>query len=95
LAPAAVSGAAALWGAGAKGATFLNAVGLDSRVVAVVDVNPRKWGQYVPGTGHRVVAPEELKNHRIDTVVITNGSYRREISERLVELGISADVICV
>lgn len=86
---------AALWGAGAKGATFLNTVGRDSRIVAVVDVNPRKWGRYVPGTGHIVGAPDDLPAHEVDTVVITNASYRNEIRDRLSELGISADVVCV
>jgi len=86
---------AALWGAGAKGTTFLNALGRDSRVVAVVDVNPRKWGRFVPGTGHQVAAPAALRDHVIGTVIITNSTYRREISEELAVLGITADVVCV
>jgi len=86
---------AALWGAGAKGTSFLNALGRDSRVVAVVDVNPRKWGRYVPGTGHQVVGPTVLRDVVIDTVVITNAAYRREITEELAALGINAAVVCV
>ena len=39
----------ALWGAGAKAVTFMAL--LDRRVDAVVDINPRKLGSFLPGSG--------------------------------------------
>jgi hypothetical protein len=86
---------AALWGAGAKGTTFANAVGRDSRLAVVVDVNPRKWGLFLPGTGQVVYAPAALGDLEVDTVVITNAAYLQEIRDELATLGIGADVVCV
>jgi hypothetical protein len=86
---------AALWGAGAKGTTFANAVGRGSRLAFVVDLNPRKWGLYLPGSGQVISAPADLRDVGVDTVVITNATYLQEIRDELATLGIGADVVCV
>ena len=57
-----------LWGAGSKGVTFLNVVGRDARITAVVDINPKKIGHFAAGTGHPIVAPEALTD--VDVVLI-------------------------
>lgn len=93
-APAEDAGLVALWGAGAKGVTFLNAVNGAARL-AVVDRNPRKWGRYLPGTGHRVDSPDTLAAAAVSTVLITNEAYRSEITHELTELGVSATVVAV
>jgi hypothetical protein len=82
----------ALWGAGAKGVTFLNVVPGGADIEPVVDLNPRKQGTFVPGTGQRVVAPGALAGQPLDEVWILNPLYRREIESQLRELGVGADV---
>jgi SAM-dependent methyltransferase len=82
----------ALWGAGAKGLGFLNAIDPDGRLAAVVDLNPRKHGKFLPVTGHRIRGPDELRGRDIQTVIITNPAYRREIEAALKDLGVSATV---
>ena len=84
----------ALWGAGAKGVTFLNAVDHAARM-SVVDLNPGKWGRYLPGTGHRVDDPGTLAQRQIATVLITNPAYRDEIADHLNRIGVRADVVSV
>lgn len=81
----------ALWGAGARGVAFLNAVDPDA-ILLVVDLNPRKWGRYLPGTGHEVIPPEALASSSVTQVLITNPAYEIEISEHLQRLGIHASV---
>ena len=81
-----------LWGAGAKGLSFLNAVDEDRRIAAVVDVNPAKWNRFLPVTGHEVIGPDELRTKDIEHVVITNPAYRAEIERALAEIGIDARV---
>ena len=55
-------GRCVVWGAGAKGVAFLNQIDSSAEVVhAIVDLNPRKQGRYVPGTGHAIVAPQRLQ----------------------------------
>jgi hypothetical protein len=86
----------AVWGIGTKGTTFLNWVPGADDVAAVVDVNPRKHGRFVPGTGHRVVGPEDLVAAPPDVVLVMNPMYEREIRGTLDRLGLDAtDVIVV
>jgi SAM-dependent methyltransferase len=82
-----------VWGAGAKGLGFLNAVDPERRLAGVIDLNPAKSGQFLPVTGHRIIGPEELRPQAVSTVVITNPAYRREIEAALVELDIHAEVL--
>jgi SAM-dependent methyltransferase len=83
----------ALWGAGAKGLGFLNAVDPDRRLGAVVDLNPHKQGQFLPVTGHVITGPDELRGQDIRSVIITNPSYRNEIESDLRQLGVRAGVL--
>jgi SAM-dependent methyltransferase len=85
----------ALWGAGAKGAMFVNAFRDASSVEYIADVNPRKWDLYIPGTGQRVVSPEFLKQFQPDVLVIVNANYRDEIGRDVRSLGITPDLISV
>lgn len=84
-----------LWGAGAKGVTFLNAVENGHYVDAVIDLNPRKHGRYVPGTGQEVLSPGELRSQRPGTVLITNPLYEAEIRAHLATMDVNAEVLCV
>ena len=82
-----------VWGAGSKGVTFLNATGAGEEIAAVVDINPRKQGKYVAGTGQRIVAPAELAALRPDFVIIMNANYRAEIAGMLAEVGVKAEIL--
>jgi SAM-dependent methyltransferase len=81
----------ALWGAGAKGATFLNALRDVSGVEYIVDVNPHKHGRFVPGTGQKVVAPEFLREYQPDLIVITNPNYETEIRRAVAKLDLTPE----
>jgi hypothetical protein len=88
------AGGVAVWGAGAKGATFCNLVDPDCRrITCVIDVNPAKQGKYVAGTGHRILAPEQLARERVAAVLVLNPNYVREIADHLGRLGSAAVVI--
>jgi len=84
-----------LWGAGAKGAMFLNAFGKVNSLEYVVDVNPHKCGSYIPGTGQKVVSPEFLKQYRPDVLLLANPNYRDEISREVAALGIAPDLLSI
>jgi hypothetical protein len=79
------------WGAGSKGNTFLNLVGKD--VTAIVDINPKKHGKFVAGTGQPIIAPERLTEADPSTVVIMNPIYQNEIAEQLHALGLAPDLL--
>jgi SAM-dependent methyltransferase len=82
-----------LWGAGSRGVQFLNFADPHRRLAAVVDVNPRKWGRFLPVTAHRVEAPERLADVAPRAVIITNPAYRDEIAAHLARLGVTADLL--
>lgn len=82
-----------LWGAGSKGVTFLNVVPeAAGDVVAAIDVNPRKHGRYVAGSGHRIIGPAELAGVDPAVVVVMNPMYRDEIAGQLEAAGVRASV---
>jgi SAM-dependent methyltransferase len=85
----------ALWGAGAKGAMFLNAFNHASLLEYTVDVNPHKWGLYVPGTGQKVVSSEFLKVYQPNVLLIANPNYHDEISRQMSALGIQASLLSI
>jgi SAM-dependent methyltransferase len=87
--------AAALWGAGSKGVTFLNAVDGGAGVVQVVDVNERKHGRHVPGTGQEVIGPEALAASPPDVLLVMNPLYVGEIRGRLQAIGVDPEVVLV
>ncbi len=87
-------GKVALWGAGAKGATFANMVDPDGAIIdCVVDLNPAKQGNYIPGTGHPIVAPESLPHLGIANAVLMNPNYREENIALLNELRIALNLV--
>ena len=83
----------AVWGGGSKGVTFLNVLQPGETVGCMVDINPRKQGMFVSGTGQAVVGPEYLKTYKPDVVIIMNPVYREEIAAQLAGLGVSAEVL--
>ena len=73
-------GSVAIWGAGAKGSTFLNLLDKEAeKVKCVIDINPKKQHQFVGGTGHYIIKPEELQEYGIENVVVMNVNYMDEI----------------
>lgn len=84
-----------LWGAGSKGIAFVNAIRESAEISCLIDINPAKQGKYIPGTGHEVMPPEYLADHRPDTVLIANNIYHEEIRARLDSLKVTARMHCI
>ena len=72
-------GAIALWGAAAKGTTLANLLDPDAHIIAaLVDLNPRKQGCFVGGSGHPIESPQCLVTRAISTTVVVNPLYLAE-----------------
>ncbi len=82
-----------VWGAGSKGVTFLNAMDAGDEIVAVVDINPRKQGKFVAGTGQQIIPPSQLVELHPDFVIIMNANYREEIGGMLKEVGVNSEIL--
>jgi len=87
-------GPVAVWGAGAKGVTFLNILDPDAcLIVAAIDINPRKQNMYVPGTGHQCLAPNALTALGIHSALVTNPNYKDEVCSIIQEIAPDCRVI--
>ena len=81
-----------VWGSGSKGVTFLNVLHTQDQIAYVVDINPRKQGKFVAGSGQQIVAPDFLREVQPQVVIVMNPLYREEIAASLAELGVTAEV---
>jgi SAM-dependent methyltransferase len=86
---------AVVWGAGAKGVTFLNLLKVRGAIEYIVDMNFRKHWKYVAGTGQQIVPPEFLQAYRPDVVIVMNPIYEEEIRQLLADLGLNCEVFPV
>ncbi len=70
----------AAYGAAAKGATLLNALGIGDEVLDfVVDRSPLKQGRYLPGTRLPIYAPEYLLTTMPDDVLLLTWNFADEV----------------
>ena len=84
---------AVIWGTGSKGVTFLNVLDPDRLIEYAVDINPRKQGKFVGGTGQEIISPDFLRDYQPDVVIIMNANYKDEISNTVKELGVDAEIL--
>ncbi|MFV0316431.1 MAG: class I SAM-dependent methyltransferase [Microthrixaceae bacterium] len=84
-----------LWGGGSKAVSFLSETGLGETVDAVVDVNPRKAGLYLPGSALPVVKPDVLTGLDPAAVVVMNPVYEDEIRADIQAMGLNSEVISI
>ena len=76
-----------VWGSGEKGVSFINLIDARKEYIhAVIDVNKRKQGNYIAGTGHKIVAPDILKSVSQCVVIIMNVNYEDEIKATCEEM---------
>jgi len=70
----------AIWGAGAKGVTFIDTVDRDMKwITCLIDINPAKQGQYTPITSCPVCSFPEAIQRGVTKIIVMNPNYRAEI----------------
>lgn len=88
------SGKIAIWGAGAKGVTFLNNYDKGANHVNyVIDINTDKKNKCIPITGHDIVSPSDITKDDIEIIIIMNWNYVEEIKSIL--KSISLEIILI
>jgi hypothetical protein len=81
------------WGAGSKGVTFLNVLQTQDQIRYIVDINPRKRGMFVVGSGQEIVPPEFMREVQPDVVILMNPLYREEIAQTMADMGLDAELV--
>jgi hypothetical protein len=88
------TGSFAVWGAGAKGSTFLNLLDQEKKAVQyVIDINPAKQNKFVAGTGHPIYSPDVLKRQPVENILIMNENYTDEIKKQITQYNISVNTL--
>lgn len=84
-----------LWGGGSKAVSFISTLQLNEEISAIVDIHPLKQKCFLPGSGHRIVAPEDLLTLQPDFVIVMNPAYKMEVRAKLMELGLNPALIAL
>lgn len=80
----------AIWGAGAKGATFLNLIDPEALSIdCVIDINPKKRGKYIPGTGHEIIGIDQIKSRGVKAAINMNPNYANENAAIVIKFGLN------
>ena len=87
---------AAIWGAGAKGATLATLIDPDRRLFdSLIDINPNKQGCFVAGSGHEIVSLAEALRRGVAAAVLMNPNYRPEIEAMVHKAGATLELLDV
>lgn len=84
---------AILWGGGSKGVSFLNALEVSGQITHVIDINPRKQGKFIPGTGQEIENPEFLRSYSPDLIIVMNPNYISEIWQMVKDMGLKSSIL--
>lgn len=84
---------AVVWGAGSKGVTFLNTMKAQKEIEFVIDINTRKQGMFIAGTGQQIMPPEFIRNYKPDKIIILNSLYLKEIKRAVNNLDLSCEFL--
>lgn len=82
-----------IWGTGSKGITYLNMLPTADLIDYAVDLNVRKQGKFVTGTGQQIVSPEFLQAYQPDRIIVMNPIYLEEIGRMVTALGVTAELV--
>jgi SAM-dependent methyltransferase len=83
------------WGGGSKCVAFISALDIGEEVPYAVDINPYKHHTFLPGSGHEIIPPEQLKDYRPDYVIVMNPIYCAEIGRDLNAMGLHPELLPV
>jgi len=86
---------AIVWGSGSKCVAFLTTLGVKYEIEYVIDINPYRFGKYLPGVGKMIMPPEFLKDYRPDVTFVMNPIYQDEIQQMLNDMKVTTEIISV
>jgi len=87
-------GKTAIWGAGAKGVTFVNLIDPECKLIdCVIDLNNKKQGKFIAGTGHPIVNYKDIQSREIKSVVLMNPNYFDETSQLIEKSNLDINLI--
>ena len=86
---------AVIWGSGSKCVAFMTTLGIKDEIDYIIDINPHRYGKFIPGVGKKIMSPKVLEKSQPDFTFVMNSAYCREIEQLLKEIGVKTKVIPV
>ena len=88
------NGNIALWGAAGKGVSLANIIDPNCELIeCLIDLNPKKWGKFISGTGHEIINHSEIEKWEIKTAIIMNPNYYDEIKKLMKNKNIKINLV--
>jgi hypothetical protein len=84
-----------IWGSGSKCVAFLTTLGFSEEIEYVVDINPYRYGKFIPGLGKQIMAPSKLKEFPPDIILVMNPVYLNEIKNLTRKMKIKPEIIAL
>lgn len=84
-----------LWGGGSKAVAFLTTLGLGDQIAYTVDLNPKRSGTFIAGTGHPIMAPDALQKDPPDALIVMSPIYLPEIKAQLQSLRLHPHLLSI
>lgn len=90
------TGRICIWGAGAKGVTFSRMMlQRGASIEGVIDINPKKQGHFVAGSGLKIYSPNDAYRKGFNTAIVMNPAYLEEIRQMCFHQHLDIALICV
>ena len=72
--------------AAGKGVRMANIIDPNHEIIeCLIDLNPKKCGKFIPGTGHEIINFSEIEKRKIKTAIVMNPNYYNEIKKLIKE----------
>ena len=84
-----------LWGGGSKAVAFISFTKSAEHLLAAIDINPRKWKTYLPGSCLPVLSPNQAKTSELTRIILLNRAYHDEVQRECSRVGIEALIVAV
>lgn len=89
-------GGVALWGGASKGVTLALMLEEDAGLLScAIDMNPRRHGAFLPGSGIAVVGPSDAAARGVRTAVVVNPAYEAEVRAYCAEQALPIQIAAV
>ena len=69
----------AIWGAGHQALTVISLAKINNKIKCIIDSASFKQNKYSPGDKIKIIAPSEIKNEKINAIIIMAAGYSDEV----------------
>ena len=81
-----------IWSALSKAVAFLTTLKIGNAIEYATDINPQRFGKFLPITGQQIMPPEFLREYKPDHVILMNPIYTAEVQKDLDKMGLKARI---